>query len=158
MTAQRHKEAYLRENGPVMWTLTIDDGLCFWKAVTIKCVDTGTDQSRSGSFLQVTQRSPPRHLVRPIVVRCHPQGCVLTGSLIPGHLLTRDSESFGPISRGPGLTFKVQLGPRVVSLELETFSPAANLSQVVAGKAINAKTPRAETLGVWCKLREPSGS
>ena len=50
-------------------------------------------------------------------------------------------------------------GPgRVVSLELETFSPAANLSQVLATKVENAKTPRAETLGVLCKLREPFGS
>ncbi len=30
--------------------------------------------------------------------RCRPRGRPLTGSLIPGHLLTRDSESFGPIS------------------------------------------------------------
>ena len=48
------------------------------------------------------------------------------------------------------MTFKVHVGPRVVSLELETFSPAANLTQVLATKAINAKTPRAETLGVLC--------
>lgn len=82
--------------------------------------------------------------------RCQPRGRPLTGSLIPGHLLTRDSESFGPRFRGPTLTLKVQVGPRVVSLELETFSPAANLSQVLTGKAINAKTPKAETLGVLC--------
>ena len=56
------------------------------------------------------------------------------------------------------MTLKVQVGPRVVSLELETFSPVANVTQVLAGKAVNAKTPRAETPGVWCKLREPSGS
>ena len=81
---------------------------------------------------------------------CHPRGCLLTGSLIPGHLLTRDSESFGPRFWGPTLTLKFQVGPRVVSLELETFSAAANLSQVLATKAVNAKTPRAETLGVLC--------
>ena len=81
---------------------------------------------------------------------CHPRGCLLTGSLIPGHLLTRDSESFGPRFRGPLLTFMVQVGPRVVSLELETFSAPSNLSQVLTEKVENAKTPRAETLGVLC--------
>ena len=103
-------------------------------------------------------RSTYRYNVGSNLDSCHPRGRSLTGSLIPGHLLTRDSESFGLISRGPGLTFKVDVGPRVVSLELETFWPVANLSQVLAAKAINAKTPRAETLGVRCKLREPSGS
>jgi len=67
-------------------------------------------------------------------------------------------ESFGLVSQGPGWTFRVQTGPHVVSFELETFSPAASLTQILATKIENAKTPRARTLGVLCKLREPESS
>jgi hypothetical protein len=62
-----------------------------------------------------------------------------TGPVTPRGVVTRESESFGARFRGARGTFKVALGLRVCSLEIESAVAVAGLAEVLAGKAENAK-------------------
>src|SRR5262249_164050 len=62
-----------------------------------------------------------------------------TGPVTPRGVVTRDSESFGPRFRAARGTIKVPLGPRKVSVELESAAPATGLAEVLCWKAENAK-------------------